>query len=187
VPEGLKKGMKTFLLLFFVSFANAQTMTPQQVIETLGLEPLPQEGGFYKQNYKCLKNFKINGKSRAQYTAIYYMVTHDSFSALHKLEHDEIFHFYDGETVEMLQIFPDGHHKIIKIGNNLNSGEIPQVLVPAGVWQGTRMLKPTKDKYSLLGTTMAPGFEYDDFTMGERAQMINEFPQLRELIYKFTR
>lgn len=167
-------------------------MTAAEIIEFLGLIPLPEEGGYYRETYRSgdagiptnAYGSLVNSKRLAS-TAIYYLVTPESFSALHRVKSDEIFHFYSGDPVEMIQITPEGQLKRILIGNNLASGELPQVLVPKGVWQGTRLV--TGGKWSLMGTTVAPGFEFEDFEAGPRAEILKLFPQHREDIIRFTR
>lgn len=167
-------------------------MTAAEIIELLGLIPLPEEGGYYKETYRSSDagiptntyGALVTSKRLAS-TAIYYLVTPESFSALHRVKSDEIFHFYSGDPVEMIQITPEGEIKRILIGNNLANGEIPQVLVQKGVWQGTRLI--SGGKWSLMGTTVAPGFEFEDFEAGTRAEMLKLFPQHREDIIRFTR
>ncbi len=164
----------------------------EQVIRTLDLRPLPSEGGYYKQTYKR-ENEQLPGDyygldtktGRSVSTAIYYLVTPESFSALHRVKSDEIFHFYSGDPVEMVQIDQDGDVKHIVIGADIVSGQQPQVLVPKGVWQALK-LKPG-GRWSLMGTTVAPGFEFEDFELGHRKDMIDLFPQHQDLIIKYTR
>lgn len=162
-----------------------------RIIKTLGLQPLPGEGGYFKETYRSPIQVPVSLKngdqpvSRHLGTAIYYFVTPREFSALHKLKSDEVFHFYGGDPVEMLQISETGEVKTIIMGPNVLEGEQVQVTVPAGVWQGTRLLKG--GKYALLGTTVFPAFEFADFELGKRRDMIARFPQLAAKIKRFTR
>ena len=99
---------------------------------------------------------------------------------MHRVKSDEIFHFYLGDPVEMLQLWPDGSHRVVTIGTEIGRGMRPQVVVPRGVWQGTRLL--SGGKVALLGCTVSPGFEYDDYESGRRAELVREWPAARERI-----
>lgn len=165
-----------------------EKLSSQDVISLLNLEPLPGEGGFFHQTYKSSTRLDIPDiGNRAVSTAIYYLMTQKEFSALHRLKHDEVFHFYRGTPVEMLQIYPDGQYKIFILGNDVARQHMPQVIVPSGVWQGLRLLHSDRDDWALLGTTVAPGFEFADFELGDRASIADRFPDIRKLIEKFTR
>lgn len=148
------------------------------------------EGGFFKETYRSADNIpgKIlpdrYGGDRCYGTAIYYMITRKSFSSMHRIQSDEIFHFYLGDPLVMLQLFPDGTGKTVELGNDILNGIEPQVVVPAGVWQGMR-LKEGGD-FALMGTTVAPGFEYIDFEHGDREKLLNDYPEFNELIVALT-
>ena len=162
-----------------------------RIIKALGLQPLPGEGGYYRETYRSGTQVPIPSKNgeksviRHLGTAIYYFVTPREFSALHKLKSDEVFHFYGGDPVEMLQISETGEAKTTILGPNVLEGHQVQVTVPAGTWQGTRLLKG--GKYALMGTTVYPAFEFADFELGKRADMTARFPKLAALIKRFTR
>src|SRR4029079_17335594 len=102
-------------------------------------------------------------------TAIYYLLTPDTFSAIHNIKSDEVFHFYAGDAVEMVQFWPDDTLQLVIIGNDLEAGNEPQLVVPAGVWQGCRLVRG--GKWALMGCTVAPGFGYADFGLGKRADL----------------
>lgn len=165
-------------------------MTAQDVIELLKLEPLPLEGGYFSETYKakgeipqsCLGEHE---GSRSFSTAIYYLITPESFSSLHRLPQDEVFHFYLGDPVQMLRIEPSGELVREILGGDLRQGQRPQVVAPGNIWQGTRLLDG--GKWALLGTTVSPGFDYRDYEHGERARLIEEFPQHKESICLYTR
>ncbi len=160
-------------------------MTKEEVIARLNLIPLEIEGGFFRENYKSAVNVQSILGTRSECTAIYYMVTEDSFSALHIVDQDEIFHFYSGDEVEMFQILPDGTSKTLTIGS-VENGHEPQVIVPRGVWQGTKLKSPGKGKWALMGCTVAPGFEYENFTLKSRAELTAMFPQHVQQIANYT-
>ena len=165
-------------------------MTAKEIIRLLNLEPLSGEGGYYAETYKsedrinafCLPE-RFNEK-RAFSTCIYYMLTPESFSAIHRLPTDEIWHFYLGDPIEQLQLFSDGSVKIVKLGNNLLHSQIPQCVVPKYVWQGARLIQG--GKFALLGTTMAPGFEFADYEAGDKNKLCLEFPSVKKLIMELT-
>jgi len=158
-----------------------------EVITKLGLVPLPEEGGYYKETYRSKRFIQSDdlGK-KTECTAIYYLITEDSFSALHAVDQDEIFHFYAGNTVEMFQIDEKGNGKLINIGNKIFEDETPQVIVPHGVWQGTKLKDPRNGSWALLGCTVAPGFEFQNFHIKSREDLIIQFPDHKELITKYT-
>ncbi len=166
-------------------------MTSSEVIAKLGLRPLPNEGGFYRETYRSDDTLarsalppRYSG-DRHFSTAIYYLLTPDSFSAMHRIKSDEVYHFYQGGPVTMLQLHPDGRGEVLVLGSDLAAGHQCQCLAPRGVWQGL-FLNPGAD-YALMGTTVSPGFEFADFELGERSAMIEKFPQYQDLITRLTR
>ena len=98
---------------------------------------------------------------------------------------DEIFHFYLGDPVEMLQLWPGGSGKRVLIGTDIERGMAPQVVVPHGVWQGARLA--AGGKFALLGCTVSPGFEYADYERGSRQQLCEVYPAYRDMIRALTR
>jgi predicted cupin superfamily sugar epimerase len=165
-------------------------LTAADVIRMLDLQPLAMEGGFFRETYRsrrlldrgCLGN--AYPQEKAAGTAIYYLLTPATFSALHRLPTDEIFHHYSGGVVEMLQLWPDGRCETVLLGSNLAEGQRPQVVVPAGVWQGSRLLAGAE--FALLGTTMAPGFDYADFEGADRQALIEMYPHMEDRIAALT-
>jgi predicted cupin superfamily sugar epimerase len=171
------------------------SLTAEQVIELLRLEPLPIEGGYYRVTYLAEETLDAAtlperyGGPRAPGGAIYYLLHGDSFSALHRLLTDEIYHFYLGRPVEMLLLYPDGHDAVVRLGTDLAAGERVQMVVPRGVWQGSRLADPagSASGFALLGTTMAPAYDQADFELGDREALIAAYPQRAELIRALTR
>ncbi len=144
-----------------------------RLVEALGLSPHP-EGGFYRETYRSENS-----------TAIYYLLTADTFSEMHRLKGDEIYHFYAGDPVEILRLFPDGTGDLSRLGNYLQGGEIPQLLVSGGVWQGSRLC--ADGSYALMGTTMAPGFNFEEYEQAKAADLIARYPKYQDLIKQLTR
>jgi predicted cupin superfamily sugar epimerase len=166
-------------------------MDLEAIKKTLGLSPLPQEGGFYAETYRSAERFAapcLPGRyqeERSLATAIYFLLTRDSFSALHRLASDEIYHFYAGDPVEMLQLDEGGSGRVVLLGNDLNRGMRPQVVVPRDTWQGSRLLPG--GSCTLLGATVFPGFEFADFELGHRSPLLETHPEFADLIRALTR
>ena len=157
--------------------------TAEDLIEALELEPHPLEGGFFRETYRSARH--LPGEERSLSTAIYYLLTPQSCSSMHRLPTDELFHFYVGDPMKMLHLYPDGSGKVVSFGSDLLAGQRPQVLVPGGVWQGAHL--EDGGRFALLGTTMAPGFAYPDYETGDRAALTGRYPEFAELIRRLTR
>ena len=166
-------------------------MDASRVKQLLGLEPLTGEGGFFYETYRSGERIPRSALSsrypgdRSFGTAIYYLVTPESFSALHRVPGDELFHFYLGDPVIMLRLYPDGAGDTAILGNDIEEGQLLQSLAPGGVWQGLRLTEG--GRFALLGTTMSPGFEFEDYEQGDRATLQREYPAFAEMIERFTR
>ncbi len=168
-------------------------ITVEALIRNLGLEVLPLEGGHFRQTYKADETVSVAEPGRESLllkprsTAIIYLLSADpdSFSAIHSLPADEIYHFYLGDPVELLLLEQDGAGRVITLGHDVMSGQQVQFAVPAGVWQGSRLVPG--GEFALLGTTMAPGFIDGDYTPGERDFLIKQYPDRAGLITLLTR
>jgi uncharacterized protein len=166
-------------------------MTADEIIATLGLVPHVEEGGFYAETWRSDEALAAAalparyGAPRALGTAIYYLLRPDSFSAMHRLRTDEVFHFYLGDPVEMLQLDRGGSGRVVVIGPDLAAGERPQIVVARGVWQGSQVR--AGGRFALLGTTVAPGFARADFELAVRAELISAFPRFADRITALTR
>jgi predicted cupin superfamily sugar epimerase len=166
-------------------------MSPEILIERLQLNPLPLEGGWYRETYRAPLQLPADvigpsyPTSRPAGTAIYYLLTPETFSALHRLPGDEVFHFYLGDAVEMLQLDPDGQGGIVILGPDLLNGESLQTVVPGRVWQGSRLREG--GRFALMGTTMAPGFDFADYQPGNPADLTARYPAYEEWIARLTR
>ena len=165
-------------------------LTAEQIRELLQLRPHPIEGGYFAETYRgavVVPRSLLPGypADRAISTAIYYLLTPDTFSAMHRVRGDEMFHFYLGDAVELLQLKADGTGEVIVLGPDIAAGMRLQHTVPAGVWQGSRLR--AGGKYALLGTTMAPGFEYEDYETGTQPDLSAQFPQYSAMVGALTR
>ena len=160
-------------------------MTAEEIKALLNLEPHPVEGGSYRRTYTSSGNVTLPRGVRAQGTAIYYLLEAETFSEMHMLASDEIFHFYLGDPVEMLQLHPDGRSALLTLGPDLRAGQNVQLVVPAGAWQGTRLVEG--GKVALLGCTVTPGFDFADYRSGSYAELAAKWPTEAERIRKLTR
>lgn len=167
-------------------------MTADEVKLLLNLAPHPREGGWYVRTYEASEMLPASIFGDARYasprhtsTAIYYLLEPDTFSEMHLLQSDEIFHFYAGDPVEMLQLHPGGVSKRLIIGNDLLAGHRPQVVVERNVWQGSHLV--TGGAWALLGCTVSPGFEFEDYTEGKRDDLIAQWPKESDLIRALSR
>ncbi len=151
-----------------------------QVIEQLALEPLPGEGGYYRETYRsseiippdALPPRYTPNAGRNHSTQIYFLLTVATPSLMHVVRSDEVFHHYLGDPVEQLQIDPGAGATVVRIGSDLAAGERPQAVVPRGVWQGCRVTPDHAQLgYALLGCTVSPGFDWADFRLGTRSEM----------------
>ena len=164
-------------------------LNAKEIADALGLEPHP-EGGFYRETYRSDEvlaadlDERYGGGERHCGTAIYYMVTPDSMSALHRVKTDEVFHFYLGDPVEQALISPGGKVEVARLGSDILAGELPQRVVRRGWWQGARLADG--GRFALLGATVSPGFDFTDFEMGDRDVLLAELPHAAEVVKRFT-
>lgn len=158
------------------------------LIQQLELSLHP-EGGYFKEVYRSAEVIshvalpeRFKG-DRPFSTSIYFLLPGNTFSAFHRIQSDEIWHFYEGCSVEIFVISPEGELEIHKLGNR---GATPmyQVMIPKGHWFAAKATEA--DDFSLCGCTVAPGFDFEDFEMAECKQMLNDFPQHNDLIRKLT-
>jgi uncharacterized protein len=161
----------------------ADTLNIDDVIAKLALKPHP-EGGYYAETFRSRENVILaDGRSRSASTAIHYLLPSGCFSAMHRVMADEAWHHYGGEPLELVTISPEGLLERVMLGRDLKAGQCPQHVVPSGWWQGAR---PICAGSSLTGCTVAPGFDFADFEMPDRASLLALFPQHASVILEFT-
>ncbi len=165
-------------------------ITAKKIIEMFGMKPLQGEGGYYVETYRSGDQISrahlpdhYAGDRRLS-SAILYLLTPDTFSSLHRLKSDEVFHFYFGDPVTMLQLHPDGSHELITLGHDIAANQQVQVIVPKGSWQGCFLNKP--GKFALMGTTLAPAFDFTDFEPADRNTLLKKYPAQKDLILHLT-
>lgn len=162
----------------------------QKIVETLKLQPHP-EGGYYKETYRSIDSIPNSvlgpsfSGSRNYCTAIYFLLTSDNFSAFHRIKQDEIWHYYSGSSLYVHVITTDNEYKKYSVGMQLEEGELPQLMVPAGCWFASSV--KNKDDYSLVGCTVAPGFDFKDFVLADRNKLVDQYPDHQDVIKQFTR
>lgn len=161
---------------------NAQV---KQIVDLLGLSLHP-EGGFYRETFRSDQVLALApaGRKRNTSTAIYFLLPAGSFSAFHMIQADELWHHYAGDAVEIHTITPRGDHRIELLGGDLQSGERPQIVVPAGTLQAAL---PRGTRFALCGCTVSPGFDFADFEMPGCAELLARFPRHEDVIRRLTR
>lgn len=165
-------------------------LSAREVIDLLGLIPHPEEGGWFLETHRSSETFApdaLPGRyagPRAHSTAIYYLLTPQTFSHMHRLTTDEIFHFYAGDPCRMLRLLPDGSGETVLLGNDLAKGHRPQIRVPRNAWQGMHLVPG--GEFALMGCTVAPGFEFTDYAHGDREGLTAAYPDFADLITALT-
>ena len=147
-------------------------LTADEVIAHLELEPMPLEGGLWRQTWRDESS-----------SSIYFLMQPDDFSAMHRLSGPELWHFYAGAPAEMLLLEPQGGISVPRLGCDLTVGDRPFVPVDAGVWMGAATTGP----WTLVGTTMAPPFTQEGFELGLRELLCDQYPSVRSKIEALTR
>ena len=164
-------------------------MKINDIIEKFDLNQHP-EGGYFKETYRSSGSITNENLStdftgdRNYSTGIYFLLTSDSFSAFHKINQDEMWHFYLGTTLKLHMISPKGEYSYVLIGNKIIDNEVPQFVVPAQYWFAAEVLE--KNSYAFTGYTVAPGFDFKDFVLPERKELVDLFPQHEEIITRLT-
>ncbi|MBM3288207.1 MAG: cupin domain-containing protein [Candidatus Eisenbacteria bacterium] len=159
--------------------------SPERIIRLLALREHPRERGYFAETYRSAVDLPLAGpaaadrRSRSLSTAIYFLVTPDRPSPMHRLSGDEIYHFYSGDPVEIL-VLSGSQGRIHLLGNDLDAGMRPQIVIPGGAWQGASVA--AGGRFALLGTTMAPGFDYADYEAGDPADLASRFPEFASWI-----
>lgn len=163
-------------------------MMEHDLIDRLQLTPHP-EGGFYRETYRCEENIPQSGLpdrfhgTRSFSTAILFLLRNKDYSRLHRISQDEIWHFYLGGPLRLVMISPKGTVDEIILGQNVLDGQHLQYVVPAGSWFGAHPCEGSI--FSLVGCTVAPGFSFEDFELGSRAELCTLFPHAAALIQEF--
>jgi predicted cupin superfamily sugar epimerase len=167
-----------------------EPLTVDGLVSSLGLLPHP-EGGFYRETYRSPEILAAAAlparfrADRAMSTAIYFLVQRGAFSALHRIHSDEVWHFYRGGALEIVCLDRDGQRRDLRLGPDLDRGDVAQAMVPAGTWFGSRVVGD--GDFALVGCTVAPGFDFADFELAGRADLTSRFPAHAAVIAGLTR
>lgn len=165
-------------------------MTAEQLIQQLELQPHP-EGGFYKEIYRSEATIEASclpppfDGTRHFCTSIYYLLQGDDFSAFHRIKSDELWHFYAGGSLVLHLLHETYGYQSLLLGNNLTEGARFFILMPAGVWFAAEPEKSSE--FTLAGCTVSPGFDFRDFEMAKRENLVLRFPEKWELIERLCR
>lgn len=174
---------------------DAAAPSAEELIALLGLEPLPEEGGYYRETFRSPRRLPGDCLGcdyegpRSAVTAIYFLVTRESPSAWHILPSDEVFLWHAGDAVRMLRLPPDGPADPATLGADLAAGQRPQAVVPGGVWQGCRLEDAGPLGWALLSCLVAPGFEFADFRVaatGEVNELAERFAEHAEEVRRLA-
>lgn len=154
------------------------------------MKPHP-EGGYFREVYRSEAVVAgaslpecFGGNARSLSTAIYFLLETGNFSAFHRIKSDELWHHYEGVSLEVVVIHPNGELEVLLVGKNLPMGERPLQVVPAGCWFASRVVA---DGYALVGCTVSPGFDFADFELANREALTARYPQHAALIAELTR
>ena len=150
-------------------------------IRELNLKKHP-EGGYYKEVYRAKDEVDIQGRTRSASTSIYFLLSANEFSSLHQIQSDELWHFYDGSPLTVHRLCSDGSYRSFVLGRDIERGEHLQNWVPAGDWFGATV----ETGYALVGCTVAPGFEFQDFRMATREELLAVYPQHASVVHRLT-
>ena len=166
------------------------TTAPQQLIKQFNLQPHP-EGGYYKETYRSEEMINANGLpprflgNRSFSTAIYFLLEKGNFSAFHKIQSDECWHFYTGDALHVHVIHSDGKLETIELGNDFANGQTFQYVVPAGCWFASETAPGSE--FSFVGCTVAPGFDFADFELAKADELLKLYPQHEVIIKRLCR
>lgn len=167
-----------------------ESYSVDELVDLLDLKPHP-EGGFYKETYRAEQRIFPDGFSgeRNTSTGIYFLLRACDFSAFHKIQSDEMWHFYAGSPLEVIIMDSTGCRSLY-LGNDLKKGQVFQGVVPAGSYFASRLIdfnENDQETYSLVGCTVSPGFDFADFEMPDRSTLTSLFPEHRAVIKELTR
>ena len=165
-------------------------MTADYFIRHLNLQPHP-EGGFFKETYRSSGFIPLHCLPAAFHgdrfysTAIYFLLQQNDFSAFHRIASDECWHFYEGGPLLIHVIDKEGNYSCTRLGRKPDEGEVLQFVVPAQSWFASEPAPGSG--FSLVGCTVAPGFDFVDFEMAKAKELSKVYPQYQILIQRLCR
>lgn len=179
----IKSKLLLCLTLGVFSCANAQSTAIEKIIHKYHMQPLPNEGGYFNQTYYLCDSKSCKKTKHADSTAILYLITNKVVSKFHRVPSDEMFHFYTGSPVMLVQLEKNGTVLKTVLGNDVLHGQHVQVTVPKNTWQGAYLIG--SGEYALMGTTMTPGYYGEE--IAKRSDLIKQYPKEKNTIFKLTK
>lgn len=155
----------------------------QNIIDKLEMLPHP-EGGFYKETYRSSESVDTEMGERSLSTGIYFLLPKGHVSHFHRIKSDEMWHFYSGDPLTIVEIDEQGKLITTTLGPNLDKGEIPQYVVKANRWFGS--FPSDKSEFCFVGCTVSFGFDFTDFELANKENLQKQFPELSIMIEKLT-
>jgi predicted cupin superfamily sugar epimerase len=156
-------------------------------ISRLELTPHP-EGGYFRETYRCLEVMKhahlSESSDRACATAIYFLLNGNQVSKFHRLRSDELWCYHAGSPLTLHVIEPDGTAQQFFLGQDIDKSEYPQLIIQKNRWFGANVTQ--KNSYTLVSCIVAPGFDFEDFELATREQLLTIYPQHQEIIEQLT-
>jgi predicted cupin superfamily sugar epimerase len=185
-------------VLLSATLCQATTRPPNgmagRLIAHYHMQPVPDEGVWFSVSYGSGDTLdgtalpsRYGGRPHSAGSAILVVATRRDFSAMHRLQTDEVWHFYGGTPLELLLLYPNGEGRTVTLGPNVFAGQYPQFTVPRGVWQGSAPMGGARDAYSFVGTQMSPAFDDADFEIGYRDSLERQYPRFAAQIARLTR
>lgn len=166
---------------------KASKLNLDTLIKSLQLSPHP-EGGYYTEVYRSEGIIEVDEDGfpdgRHYSTSIYYLLGSNDQSQFHRIKSDEVWHHYEGSPITIHLISQSGSYRKLLLGKDLEKGQKPQQIVPSGYWFGVTV--DDQESYTLCGCTVSPGFDFDDFEMADRADLLEQFPEHEEIIKELT-
>lgn len=156
-------------------------MTEKEIIDKLGLVPLEGEGGQFRQMYVSEEMYD---EKHSCGTAIYFLLTDKTYSHLHRLPYDEVWHHYIGDSITIYTIDESGNEKKYVLGKDILNGELPQIVIKKNSWQGAKI--NCKEGFALLGTTMSPGYCQEDYEIANEEELLDKYPEYTENIKQYV-
>ncbi|MBG0854091.1 cupin domain-containing protein [Streptomyces spinoverrucosus] len=156
-------------------------MTPEDLVAHYAMEPIPREGGLFRQTWAG----PDRPDGRPEGTAIVALLRQDDYSALHRLPTDEVWHFYLGDPLQLLLLDPDGTSRTVVLGPDVLGGQYPQFTVEAGTWMGGRVVEG--GSWTFFGCTMAPGFTFEGYEHGDADELTARYPDRADRIVELCR
>lgn len=168
-----------------ICFVDGMNAEARQLIDRLGLVPLPHEGGYYRPTWTSRESLP-SGRRAA--SAIYFLMAPGEFSALHRMPAEELWHFHAGDAVDHVQLDQrTGAAHVHRLGADVLAGDVPQLVVAGGMWQGAKLIDGGRHGWALFGCTVTPAWLDSEFELGASADLLRDFPKHVRWVHELTR